>query len=981
MRLTQNSLAMMAGMTAIIAQLVWVRYETQLLGLSSWTIASVIGMSLLGLALGNLWGGMKQRFGSSLRFASLLLCGTGLAVLLLPAMFWLISSIDTTFFDSALTSGSGGFGKLWILAVASPALLVHFFAGAVFPALLHGRDSTASTAGSIAAAETVGGCIGAGLAGCLLMELWGMQLTLLLSGAAAMLVGGCVWRMTKGTVGDGDSHPPETTGATLVKFNPRIGVAIFLAGIASLGLEVVWQRVLILLVGTDAYSLTIVLVAYLIGIAAGAALAALWLKVDKKSTGIKWTTRVAVLQLAGALVSVFVLATLVYLASGPGQAWLNDSLSISETPLLKRAALCCSLLLIPAAVYGASWPLLLRALVANRGDLGNEGLGKSELAALAAKVYSVVAFGNVAGVVLTGFWLVPALGLQVSLLVLVAVTAVAVWMIIGANFNRTAFVLTIALVCFGVAKWVWFQPIGIATKSDDELLYYREGPAHTVAVLAKPDRPTHRRLSVDGIVVGQSGDNIEEKQLLLAHLAPMLSTGRKPAEEAVVIGLGSGILSRELAGIDGIASVTSIELSPSVIEAAEEFADLSKPATARTSTVQADGVWWLKKQTRKFDAIISDGKSRPGHVGNSAFFSVDYYRCAAGRLAEEGQFIQWVSLDADVRETRIVIKTFAQSFPHAYVAIATPNSLYLVGSNTPIKCDPKTIDQYLSSADAESLNGYFWRNADDIRAMGWMKMPSFSGSVEAAANQDDVLAQVETNSLDRPLLERVSFDVRKEKLKANRVENLQMLGELLGQAPTIGLFDEPPQRQTDLKKAIVELLQMARHEVQQNEGWANEAIGHYRKASETLPDLSRGQYLAKISFAAAVQAAEQNQPDREADLLIQGASISGDDFDTQMRVAKRLDALSQFEDSVRIYSNAVQCLPNDVAANLGLAEALLKTGKQKQAARYFRAAGDEARATEIEQQLAPTWESDVPKIPQPQTDEERARRLSEILGE
>jgi len=265
-----------------------------LLGLSSWTIASVIGMSLLGLALGNLWGGRKprskSRSESPLKFASLLLCGTGLAVLLLPAMFWLISSIDTTHFDSALTGG-GGVGKLWILAVASPTLLVHFFAGAVFPALLHGRDSTAA------------------------------KLTLLLSGAAAMLVGGCVWRMTKGAVAD----PPETVSAALLKLSPRIGVAIFLAGIASLGLEVVWQRVLILLVGTDAYSLTIVVVAYLIGIAAGAAVAALWLKVDMKSTGTKWTTRVAVLQLAGALVSVLVLAALVYLASGPGQAWLNCS--------------------------------------------------------------------------------------------------------------------------------------------------------------------------------------------------------------------------------------------------------------------------------------------------------------------------------------------------------------------------------------------------------------------------------------------------------------------------------------------------------------------------------------------------------------------------------------------------------------------------------------------------------------------------------
>ena len=125
-----------------------------------------------------------------------------------------------------------------------------------------------------------------------------------------------------------------------------------------------------------------------------------------KSTGTKWTTRVAVLQLAGALVSVLVLATLVYLASGPGQAWLNDSLTLMETPLLKRAAMCCGLLLFPAAVYGASWPLLLRALV---GQARNEGSGKSELAALAAKVYSIVAFGNVAGVVLTGFYLVLSL--------------------------------------------------------------------------------------------------------------------------------------------------------------------------------------------------------------------------------------------------------------------------------------------------------------------------------------------------------------------------------------------------------------------------------------------------------------------------------------------------------------------------------------------------------------------------------------------
>ena len=126
----------------------------------------------------------------------------------------------------------------------------------------------------------------------------------------------------------------------------------------------------------------------------------------------------------------------------------------------------------------------------------------------------------------------------------------------------------------------------------------------------------------------------------------------------------------------------------------------------------------------------------------------------------------------------------------------------------------------------------------------------------------------------------------------------------------------------------------------------------------------------------------RDRPQREANLLIQGASISGGDFETQMRVGRRLDALSQFADSIRAYSEAIQCMPNDVEANRGLAEALMKTGKRKLAARYFRAAGDEARAAAIEKQFdPPTLETGVPKIPQPQTDEQRAQRLLDILGD
>ncbi len=972
MRLLQNLIALMTGLTSIGAQIVWARYVTRLLGASSWTIASVIAMSLLGLAIGNRWSGRQMRFGSSTRFASFMLLGLGISVLLLPAFFALATTVDAL---PALTvlplPDGGGQGKLWILLVAAPALLVHFFAGAVFPALLHRHSSDAAVVGGLVAVETLGGCIGAALTECLLLESIGMRATLLAGGAATSVVAlfGLMVAGDRGnrTVVPDTGHPQRQS----IAIGRVLLAGIFLAGIASLGLEVIWQRLLVVLVGTDGYSLTIVIVAYLTGITVGAALATRWLAADNDKRANDWFMQVRTLQLTGALVSLAVLAAIVSLASGPGQAWLNAPLVEMDVPLLKRVALCCGLLVIPAAVYGASWPLLLRALV-RRHD---ETVTSSTVAALAAQIYSVVAMGNVAGVVLTGFVLVPHFGLQFSLLILVMTTGVAAWLIGGAKIGRYAPALSVGVFGLVVVLAVRRTPVGIVNDVRHKLLYYREGPASTVAVLAESDRPDHRRLSVDGIVVGQSGDNVEEKQLLLAHLGPILLEGRQSLKNAAVIGLGTGILSRELAGAGDVQSVTSVELSPAVIEAAEQFADLVRPGRANTQTVQGDGVWWLKKQQQKFDAIISDGKSRPGHVGNSAFFSADYYSNAVGKLSAKGVFIQWVSLDADPSETRVVIKTFSRSFSHAYVAIATPNSLYLVGSKIPVVCDLEGTGRYFRSADLQPLNRYHWHSTDDLQAMGWIKM-------EADTLKGKSWDEVRINSLDRPLLEHASFDIRPETIRQNRVDNLQLLRSLLECEPKLGIFGESRSRQVELRQAMERMLEMARHEVQQNRGWVNRAAASYRAALEILPNLHRGQHLAKISLVAAAKAASVLETDREVDLLLQGASLSPKEFDVLMRVARRLAGLNRYEGALQVYLAAAECRPGDAEANRGAAESLVKIGKLKQSVRYFKAAGDDQRASETEKEFNRQNESaDLPALPQPRTDEERSQRLLDLLRE
>ena len=991
MRQLQNLLALMAGLTAIVAQLVWVRFVTQLLGLSSWTISSVIGMSLLGLAIGNRWAGRKTRLGTSLKFASFMLAGVGLATLLMPLLFWLAGVIEATFFPAF---PNGVAEKLWILAVSFPALIVHFFAGAVLPALLQDRASTSATAGRITAMETLGGCLGAVLTGCLTMQWLGMKFTVLGAGGAALLMAVYVLSQGKKRFNEEASlsvNSPDTLNSVeahneidsdllnvqpQTDWNTTVWLGIFCAGVASLGLEVIWQRLLILLVGTDGYSLTIVVVAYLIGIASGAECGSRWLTADQAATGTTWRRRVAGLQLVGAFASVVVLTVIVFLASGTGQAWLNAPLFGVNAPLLKRGLLCCGLLLIPTFVYGASWPLLLRGLI----DRPITTDGQSRLAFLAAQIYSLVAIGNVVGVIVTGFFLIPTFGLQYALVALVVMTVFSAWLIVGADLNRPLGALTACVVLLAGWKALFLEPVGIAADRKTDLLFYREGPAHTVAVLADPDRPTHRQLSVDGIVVGQSGDNIEEKQLMLAHLAPMISPPHK-IKNAVVIGLGSGILSRQLAAIEGVQSVTSVELSRAVIEAADQFADLAPPTAASKVTVQADGVWWLKKSTEKYDVIVSDGKSRPGHVGNSAFFSIDYYQNVARRLSDSGLFVQWVSLDADVRETGIVLRTFAQGFPYPYVAISAPGSIYLVGGNERLTISNNSIERYLQSPTAASLNDYGWRTADDIKGMGWVAIGP--GDIEQSSGIMSIGAAI--NSLDRPLLERVSFDVRPETLTENRLKNLTLLELLLQHNDSLGLSNEDLARQSKLGASINALIEMARQEITQDQGWVNRAIVEYQKALANLPNLSRGGYLANISFRAAAQAAKENRPDREAEMLLQGAAVVANDYATQMRIARRLEALKQLTEASSTYLAAVKCRPHDQAANLAAAETLVKIGKHKQAIRYFKAAQRNQRAAKISQQLnqsEPNWDVvDPTDSITPQTDEEAEKRLLELLGE
>ena len=734
---------------------------------------------------------------------------------------------------------------------------------------------------------------------------------------------------------------------------------------------------MILIVGTDSYSYAIVVTSYLSGIAIGAAVSEGWLRIWPDASPEKRLVTVAWLQMMGGIASVITLAGIIYLASGAGQAWTSEPLLGYSLPLLKRFLLCAGLLLIPTSLQGACFPLIVDAI----------SLKGENLASPASRIYGLLAAGNVVGILICGFFLVPQYGLQHSVLVLAIIAAMAALLYSGRKIRWGVLALMAVLIFLCGHRCLENEAIGLAINSDQTTrLFYREGPANTVAVLAEKANPNVRRLTVDGIIVGQSGRNAEEKQLMLAHLPALLNHNSHPVKTVAVIGLGSGLLSAEVASIPDVQTVTSLELSPAVIEANDYFADLMPETVSATKNViQADGIHWLKKastRNQKFDAIISDGKSRPGHVGNAAFFSSDYYRSAADSLSPHGKFVQWYSLDGALRETKTVLRTFAGAFPHARVAIAAPDSVYLIGSLVPIEINSAAAQDYFSRSPADSLNPYQWRTADDLRSMGWVRLTP----------DHPLLKNEYENSLGRPILERFSFDVRPQTLQKNKLENLKWLQELLASdASSLGLFADEDRSQLQLRTAAEDVIKCFTIVISRKQGWLDKATDQLRPVYKTLPELHRGALLGNSYLVAAEIAAGQNDKPREISMLNRASSLFPSDVETQIEIGQRLLTLEDAESALPLFLSVIKTDPANVAANKGAAISLIKMQKLRSAESYFKTAiADPTVRLDTEflklkslfdKQIIPSPTGDDSERQSPTTDQEILDRLKNLLEE
>jgi spermidine synthase len=170
------------------------------------------------------------------------------------------------------------------------------------------------------------------------------------------------------------------------------------SGAAALVYEVVWLRLLSLVMGSTAYALSAMLTAFLGGLALGAWIAGRASQSRGASLRAYAALEIGIALLAGAMPALVAAAAPLF---GAAYRALGESLLAYSVAQL---AIAGALLLVPTALMGATLPVLTAAVVREAGGLAGR----------VGDLYGANSLGGALGAALCGFLLLPELGMRAT---------------------------------------------------------------------------------------------------------------------------------------------------------------------------------------------------------------------------------------------------------------------------------------------------------------------------------------------------------------------------------------------------------------------------------------------------------------------------------------------------------------------------------------------------------------------------------------
>jgi len=338
---------------------VWFQLLQLVIGVSTVSLGVLLGTFMGGLFLGSLLFPKYVRSGRHpLRVYAIIELGIAAIGLLVLVLVPLIGGIYTAW------AGPGMVGIFLRAAAAAVCLLPPtILMGATLPALSRWVESTpkgASWLGFFYASNTAGAVLGCLLAGFYLLRVTDIFV------ATFVAVGLNVAVAIASFVVAAFAAPPEEgpaapDAAASVPGSSAIYIATALSGLTGLGAEVVWTRMLSLLIGGTTYTFSLILAAFLVGIGVGSAVGAAVAK-DARHARLVLGWCQALLCVGMAWAAYMLSASLPFWPVDPSLAdspWFNFQIDFVRSLWVTLPA---------TLLWGASFPLALTALVSAGHD-------------------------------------------------------------------------------------------------------------------------------------------------------------------------------------------------------------------------------------------------------------------------------------------------------------------------------------------------------------------------------------------------------------------------------------------------------------------------------------------------------------------------------------------------------------------------------------------------------------------------------------
>lgn len=698
-----------SGFAALTYQVIWQRLLVFFSGADVYAVTIIVAAFMAGLGIGNLVGGhVADRLSARLNLVMFVVAELAIA---------LFAFFSKAFFYDFLYQRHSDIGRSPV--VLSTVLLISllwptFFMGVSLPLLAKALSSdvraAASVIGGLYSVNTLGAGVGAIVTTWVLLPLLGLENSLR---ASVILNFGCAVIVTFLVLAVRDEIGP-TSVAVAASFTAREGeqatietrrfgfgtwlLLYCLSGFIALSLEILWFRLVGVILKSTAFTFGTLLGFYLGGLGLGALGGTIYVKRNSRPISIFLALQAFVGVYAA--VSIAVATSPLITSIFPTlSSYLSDTGETHHFGMLY--VLVPAFLITPATfLMGLSFPYLQKAVQHDPAKIGRR-LGTLQLANIV---------GGVFGTILTGLLCLNVFGTSLTLKLITALAAVfgIIWWQAVSRFTRLrkvtiAFSIVALATAFAVlpgSETLWARLHGT---DRSRVIVDEDGTGVSVARSDTARFQGSTRLFVNGL--SQSwipyGGIHTELGALPVFLHP------KPRDIAV-IGLGSGDTLFGIGGRADVRSIVCIEIVHPQLETLRRLA-LVQPdpglsmllEDSRVHYVSGDGRAYIMRSDAHYDIIEADAL-RPFSAYAGNLYSREYFELLKAHLKPGGFAVTWTPTTR-VRNTLLSVFPFVVSCGNV-----------AIGSSQPIPFAPSII---WSRINETAVRDYYSRAGINIQGL------------------------------------------------------------------------------------------------------------------------------------------------------------------------------------------------------------------------------------------------------------------------